>query len=186
MSSMDGRLPPVTCSIACPSTDPPACSMSSITILAATPASVCQRRWRPRSPRLLRIRRPGVRRRPRAADLRLSPAPRTITPGSLAHHPARHRRGRGLPLATPLNRSHHAEVSLRRAREDPKNQAAPVARGAQRQKRNTGLRGGHPKNREPAGPVSWVPGARTRQRDGTGGRISGRGLRRGGGGARGR
>lgn len=30
--------------------------------------------------------------------------------------------------------------------------------------------------------MSWVPGARTRHRDGTGGRISGRGLRRGGGG----
>lgn len=150
MSSMDGRLPPVTCSIACPSTDPPACSKSSITIPAATPASVCQRRWRPRSPRLLRSHRgreagrwalgggPASR-----SPTKPSPTP-PITPGSFAHHPIRHRIGRDLPLATPLKRIHNAEVSLRREREALKKQAAPVARGVQRQKRNIGLRGGHP------------------------------------------
>ncbi|XP_072618820.1 uncharacterized protein [Vulpes vulpes] len=57
----------------------------------------------------------GVRKRPRPPGLLLNPVP-PPTLGSHARHPARHRRGRGLVLATPPAGPGTAEVSLRRDR----------------------------------------------------------------------
>lgn len=103
MSSVESRLPPVTCSIAWPSTQPPDCSKPSNTIPAAAPLRLTN--WRPRSPPPL-PRKDGAGEAGRWASggglgLRVSTGPGT----SHTHSPPRatctSQTGRGLLVTTP-------------------------------------------------------------------------------------
>lgn len=149
ISSMDRRLPPVTRSIACPSTDPPACSKPSNIILTAGAATtVRQRRWRPRSPPLLRTDGASTAGR-RASGGGPGPQVSYYTQSHpLLSAPARatlYVTERGGAWCWPRLQTEliTAEVSLRQER-DPEKAGCPYSTSGTETEENERLRGDHP------------------------------------------